>query len=152
MKLTLVSIAPRRTKSKMRAFDDLVAEYVQRSTRFMPILQQAFLSEAAFLEAFQSNTPGRTPAYLVLLDSRGKQLSSEAFAAELGRLRDTGAQSVILAIGPADGWSPAARSRADLLLSFGPMTLPHELARVILAEQVYRALCILAGHPYHSGH
>lgn len=58
----------------------------------------------------------------------------------------------VLAIGPADGWSPEARVRADLVVSFGPMTLPHSLARVVLAEQVYRALTILAGHPYHSGH
>ncbi len=58
----------------------------------------------------------------------------------------------MLAIGPADGWSTAARARAGLLLSFGAITLPHELARVVLAEQIYRALTILAGHPYHSGH
>jgi 23S rRNA (pseudouridine1915-N3)-methyltransferase len=58
----------------------------------------------------------------------------------------------VLAIGPADGWSAEARQRADLLLSLGRMTLPHQLARVVLAEQVYRAFTILAGHPYHSGH
>jgi 23S rRNA (pseudouridine1915-N3)-methyltransferase len=58
----------------------------------------------------------------------------------------------MLAIGPADGWSVAARQRADLLVSFGRLTLPHQLARVVLAEQVYRALTILAGHPYHTGH
>jgi 23S rRNA (pseudouridine1915-N3)-methyltransferase len=58
----------------------------------------------------------------------------------------------VLAIGPADGWSDAARARAGLLLSFGSITLPHQLARVVLAEQIYRALTILAGHPYHSGH
>jgi len=55
-------------------------------------------------------------------------------------------------VGPADGWSAEARNRAQLLLSLGAMTLPHELARVVLAEQVYRACTILAGHPYHSGH
>jgi 23S rRNA (pseudouridine1915-N3)-methyltransferase len=57
-----------------------------------------------------------------------------------------------MAIGPADGWSDTARQRADLLLSLGRITLPHQLARVVLAEQVYRAFTILAGHPYHSGH
>ena len=61
-------------------------------------------------------------------------------------------EHIVLAIGPADGWSAPARARASLLLSFGPITLPHELARVVLAEQLYRALTILAGHPYHSGH
>jgi len=59
---------------------------------------------------------------------------------------------VLFAVGPADGWSAEARNRAQLLLSLGAMTLPHELARVVLAEQVYRACTILAGHPYHSGH
>ena len=58
----------------------------------------------------------------------------------------------MLAIGPPDGWSTAAHSSAKLLLSLGAMTLPHELALVILAEQTYRALTILAGFPYHSGH
>jgi len=59
---------------------------------------------------------------------------------------------LVLAIGPADGWSPAARARADLLLSFGRITLPHELAAVVAAEQLYRALTIRAKHPYHCGH
>jgi 23S rRNA (pseudouridine1915-N3)-methyltransferase len=59
---------------------------------------------------------------------------------------------VVLAIGPADGWSGMARERANLIFSLGRITLPHQLARVVLAEQVYRALTILAGHPYHCGH
>ncbi len=70
----------------------------------------------------------------------------------MGRLRDNGTQTLVLAIGPADGWSDGARARASLLLSFGAITLPHELARAVLAEQIYRALTILAGHPYHCGH
>ena len=61
-------------------------------------------------------------------------------------------QEMVFAVGPANGWSPEALWRAQLKLSFGKMTLPHELARVVLAEQVYRALTILAGHPYHGGH
>ena len=89
---------------------------------------------------------------LILCDSRGEPLSSEELAGRLGRLRDSGTQLIVLAIGPADGWSDAARSRAQLTIGFGRITLPHELARVVLAEQIYRALTILAGHPYHSGH
>jgi 23S rRNA (pseudouridine1915-N3)-methyltransferase len=89
---------------------------------------------------------------LVLLDSRGKLFSSEEFAIWLGRERDAGRQSIVFAIGPPSGWSEEARTRANLLLSLGPMTLPHELARVVLLEQVYRAFTILTGHPYHCGH
>jgi 23S rRNA (pseudouridine1915-N3)-methyltransferase len=88
----------------------------------------------------------------VLLDSRGKAFSSEEFAGWIGRQRDGGSQNLIFAIGPADGWSRTARAQAGLLLSFGPKTLPHELARVVLIEQVYRAFTILANHPYHGGH
>ena len=95
---------------------------------------------------------GRMQPILVMLDSRGKQLTSEEFAAWLGRQRDQGRQSIVFAIGPADGWSEEARKRANLLLSLGPMTLPHELARVVFSEQVYRAFTILSGHPYHTGH
>lgn len=89
---------------------------------------------------------------LVLLEGSGQMLSSAALASWIGRTRDSGAQYIFFCIGPADGWSAAARNRADLLLSFGPMTFPHELAVAMLAEQVYRAFTILAGHPYHSGH
>jgi 23S rRNA (pseudouridine1915-N3)-methyltransferase len=95
---------------------------------------------------------GRTPLVAVLLDSRGKQMSSEVFAAWLGTRRDEGAQHIVFAIGPASGWSDAARGQAKLLLSLGPMTLAHALARLVAAEQLYRAFTILTGHPYHGGH
>jgi 23S rRNA (pseudouridine1915-N3)-methyltransferase len=129
----------------------LLAEYVERCGRYVPCESQVFESELGFLDWLDRQS-GRSPAYAVLLDSRGKQLSSEEFAAHLGRLRDDGVQRLVLAIGPADGWSAGARQRASLLFSLGRITLPHQLARVVLAEQVYRALTILAGHPYHSGH
>ena len=116
-----------------------------------PARPRRYGSEAALL-AWLDRQSARTAPVLILLDSRGKQLSSEEFAAHIGRHRDNGTQTLVLAIGPADGWSAAARARASLLLSFGAITLPHELARVVLAEQIYRALTILAGHPYHSGH
>jgi 23S rRNA (pseudouridine1915-N3)-methyltransferase len=94
----------------------------------------------------------RAPGKLILLDARGRAMSSEQLAAWIGQERDTGTQHLHFAIGPADGWAKESRERADLLLSFGPMTFPHELARVMLAEQLYRAFTILAGHPYHGGH
>lgn len=95
---------------------------------------------------------GRTTALAVMLDSRGRSMTSEAFAAWLGARRDDGAQHIVFAVGPASGWSDAARKRAGLLLSLGPMTLAHTLARLVLAEQIYRAFTILSGHPYHTGH
>ena len=90
-------------------------------------------------------------AVLVLLDERGRTLDSPEFAARLRRWADGGTRDLAFAIGGADGHAPALRDRADLLLSFGPMVWPHMLARVMLAEQLYRAASILSGGPYHRG-
>ncbi|CAN5403625.1 23S rRNA (pseudouridine(1915)-N(3))-methyltransferase RlmH [soil metagenome] len=151
MKITLTAILPKASRTKAEATDRLLADYVARTARYLPCVSQAFDTEAALLD-WLDQQPGRVRAYAVLLDSRGQQFTSEDFAARLGRLRDDGTQRLVLGIGPADGWSARARERADLLFSLGRLTLPHQLARVVLAEQVYRAATILAGHPYHSGH
>jgi len=151
MKIILTAIAPRRARSKSEATDRLLADYIERSSRYLPCEAQIFDDEFAFL-AWLSHQSGRSPVHAILLDSRGQQLSSEEFAGRLGNLRDGGTQRLVLAIGPADGWSSAALEQAGLLFSLGRITLPHQLARVVLAEQVYRGLTILAGHPYHSGH
>jgi 23S rRNA (pseudouridine1915-N3)-methyltransferase len=151
MKITLAAIGSRRSRSKAQATDRLLADYIERAARYVPCDSQLFGTETALLD-WLDRQPGRAPAYAILMDSRGEKLSSDEFASHLGRIRDEGVQRLVLAIGPADGWSPTARQRANLLFSFGRMTLPHQLARVVLAEQVYRALTILAGHPYHSGH
>ena len=86
---------------------------------------------------------------LVVLDERGRSLSSPELAAELARWRDGGRQDAAFLIGGADGLHPELRDRADLAISFGRMVWPHMLARVMLAEQLYRAATILAGLPYH---
>ena len=88
---------------------------------------------------------------IVALDERGKAMTSPAFAAWLGRHRDEGRRHAAFLIGGADGHGEAARAAAALTLSLGAMTLSHGLTRVILAEQLYRATTILAGHPYHRG-
>jgi len=88
-------------------------------------------------------------AILVALDRRGKVLDSEAFAGRLGRWRDESVADVAFLIGGADGHTEALLKRAGLVLSFGTMTWPHLLARAMLAEQIYRAQQLLAGHPYH---
>jgi 23S rRNA (pseudouridine1915-N3)-methyltransferase len=153
MKIKLAAVSPIRSRPKSTPADELASTYLARATRFNGIESEFFSSEAALLAAFDpARHPSRTRPTLILFDRLGTPLSSEQFATRLGTLRDSGAQTVVLAVGPADGWSAQARARANLLISFGPITLPHELARVVLAEQTYRALTILAGHPYHSGH
>lgn len=86
---------------------------------------------------------------LILLDERGKNLSSEELAGRVGLLRDGGRKAVLVAIGGADGHDASLRDQADLMLSFGALTWPHQLVRVMLGEQLYRVTTILAGHPYH---
>lgn len=91
----------------------------------------------------------QTPSKLVLLDETGETPDSEAFAALLGRWRDDGLREARFLIGAADGHSRKERAQADMLLAFGAMTWPHLLARAMLAEQLWRATSIIAGHPYH---
>ena len=91
----------------------------------------------------------QTPYKTVLLDERGKNLSSEELADIIGRWRDDGMREARFVLGAADGHSQQERAEADLLLAFGNATWPHLLARAMLMEQLYRATTILAGHPYH---
>ena len=88
-------------------------------------------------------------AMVVALDGGGKTLSSEAFAACLGRYRDDGISDVAFIIGGADGLDPAIINKADLVLSLGAMTWPHQMVRAMIGEQIYRGQEVLAGHPYH---
>ncbi len=90
-----------------------------------------------------------TPHRTVLLDERGRDLTSREFAAILERWRDEGVREARFVLGAADGHSREERQDADLLLAFGKATWPHLLARAMLAEQLYRATTIVAGHPYH---
>jgi 23S rRNA (pseudouridine1915-N3)-methyltransferase len=157
MLLTLAHVGPKTPKSGPRAsFETLTRLYFDRIHPYIPIQPESFSTEAALLtwlsRPANSGKAARLPAVPVLLDSRGRQFSSSEFAAWLGSRRDQGAQHIVFAIGPADGWSNQARSQANLLLSLGPFTIAHELARLVFAEQLYRACTILAGHPYHSGH
>jgi 23S rRNA (pseudouridine1915-N3)-methyltransferase len=95
--------------------------------------------------------PTITGARRVVLDSRGRNLASDEFAARLASFRDGGADAAVFQIGGADGLPADARKDADLVLAFGAATFPHQLVRILLAEQIYRALTILTGHPYHRG-
>ena len=143
MKLTIAWVG----KTKEPAIAALTAEYVKRISRYVPTDSLEARDEQAVLDRATKDR-----ATLVLLDARGKQMSSEELAAFVGKHQDSGTQRLMLAIGPADGWTEAARAKAAFTLSLGKMTLAHELARVVLLEQVYRAWTILKGHPYHTGH
>jgi 23S rRNA (pseudouridine1915-N3)-methyltransferase len=122
-------------------------EYLRRLRRHAPVEVREVKDEAALLAAL----PPR--ARLVLLDERGAPWSSADLARALGdeELRGAG-RPVAFAVGGADGFSARARARADDVLGFGRITLPHRLARIVLVEQLYRAFSILRGDPYHLGH
>jgi 23S rRNA (pseudouridine1915-N3)-methyltransferase len=90
-------------------------------------------------------------AKLIALDERGKSVASEDFAKQIARLRDDGAQTTAFVIGGADGLDETLRKKANLVIAYGSATFPHQIVRILLAEQVYRAVTILSGHPYHRG-
>jgi 23S rRNA (pseudouridine1915-N3)-methyltransferase len=138
-------------KTKEPAIRALTEEYLKRIARYLPAESHEVAGEPALLQ-LTSKAAGRTAPVLVLLDARGRQFTSEEFAELLRAQQDRGTQNLFFAVGPADGFSDEARHSADLILSFGKMTLAHELARIVLLEQIYRAFTILKGHPYHSGH
>lgn len=138
-------------KTKDPAIQSLTDEYLKRISRYAEVEGLPLPDESALLKMREKSGP--RPAHaIVLLDPRGKQLSSEEFAQFLQNHQDRSSQPLILAVGAADGFSEQARKSAGAVLSLGRMTLAHELARVVLLEQVYRAFTILKGHPYHTGH
>jgi 23S rRNA (pseudouridine1915-N3)-methyltransferase len=146
-------------KTKEPAIQSLTAEYLKRISRYAQVEGVALRDENAVLHmcgrtaVSTGNKIGNSgKSTLVLMDSRGKQFSSEEFAHFVGDYQDRNPLPLVFAIGAADGFSEAARNAAQHVISLGKMTLPHELARVLLLEQLYRAFTILKGHPYHSGH
>jgi 23S rRNA (pseudouridine1915-N3)-methyltransferase len=150
MKVLLSTISSRRSGLSGPSAE-LLELYLERSSRFIPCAHRNFGSEKELL-GYSDELSARTRPALLLTDSKGQQLTSREIASFLGSLQDNGIQQLIFAVGPADGWSAGALSRADKTIAFGRITLPHELAAVVAAEQLYRALTIRAGHPYHSGH
>ncbi|SOC37495.1 23S rRNA (pseudouridine1915-N3)-methyltransferase [Rhizobium subbaraonis] len=141
---------------------DLAARYLDRFAKSGPAigLELGKMVEVAESRAANAQTRKREEAalldkalaadtVLVLLDERGKAIGSEDFAGQIGRWRDDGKREVMIAIGGADGLEPALHARADAVLCLGKMTWPHQLVRILIAEQLYRATTILSGHPYH---
>jgi 23S rRNA (pseudouridine1915-N3)-methyltransferase len=147
LKLTIAWIG----KTKHPAIQSLTDEYLKRLLQYAETEGISLKDEAALLKLCGRDGRG-TRRRLVILDSRGKQLSSEDLAEFIRAHQDRNPAPLVFAIGPADGFSDELRRQTDFTLSLGKMTLAHELARVVLLEQTYRAFTILKGHPYHLGH
>jgi len=128
-------------RAELRAVLD---DYVKRVRRYAATEVVEVRDESAMLKQLDANRA----ATVVLVDAGGKTLNSEEFAKWLGELRDRGTRELIFVCGDADGFPEAVRERARQKLSLGAMTFSHELARVMLAEQLYRAFAILSGSPY----
>lgn len=141
---------------------ELVARYLDRAAKAGPRVGLTGFAVREMAEGRAATAPQRQSEELaalaavipagaatVVLDERGAALSSQAFADFIGRERDAGRASMVMAIGGPDGHDAALRANASLVLSFGAMTWPHQLVRVLLAEQLYRAVTLLSGHPYH---
>lgn len=140
---------------------ELVARYLDRFAKAGPPLGLEFSGVTEIAESRAASSAQRKQeegrallaaaqgAALILLDETGKNFSSEDLASRLAAIRDGGARAALLAIGGADGHDPELRAQAALVLSFGAATWPHQMVRIMLAEQLYRAATILSGHPYH---
>ena len=134
------------------------AEAIGRKTGLSPlsaieVAQAKAATAQARMEAEAKTLLAKLPSSykLICLERGGDQLDSEEFAQALAKFRDGGAQGLAFFIGGADGLGLAAQFKANRVVSLGPITLPHGLARIVLAEQIYRAGTLLTGHPYHRG-
>ncbi|NDR57804.1 23S rRNA (pseudouridine(1915)-N(3))-methyltransferase RlmH [Aliiruegeria sabulilitoris] len=154
MRLHIVAVG--RLRSGPEA--ELISDYRQRAERSGRPLGISSVSVIEIDERKGGSKAGEAAlldkalprgATIVALDERGKLLSSPDFASRIASWRDTGSQDLAFVIGGADGLDPAFVRHADMALSFGKMVWPHMLARVMLSEQIYRAVSILAGAPYH---
>ena len=134
-------------KTKERPIQLLTLEYLKRLSRYVPTESLELATEEALRKQVD-----RSGHLFIALDSAGKQFSSEELAQFVADHQNRGTQALLFAIGPASGWSEDTLRAATTKVSLGRMTLPHELARVVLLEQLYRAYTILKGHPYHLGH
>lgn len=147
MKLTIAWIG----KTKSTAVQSLTDDYLKRLRQYAQVEGVSLRDEAALLK-FRGRDGRGVRQRLVLLDSRGKQLPSEEFARFIGEHQEHNPLPLVFAVGSADGFAADTIHHADFTLSLGKMTLAHELARIVLLEQLYRAFTILKGHPYHLGH
>ncbi len=146
MKLTVAWIG----KTKDPAIQELTDKYLKRLVFYASVEGKSFKDETQLLVSGSRRGSAVTPT-LIALDSRGQQLTSEDLAEFLRKHQDSSAH-LLFAVGGSDGLGEQILQRASFKLSLGKMTFSHELARVVLLEQLYRAFTILKGHPYHTGH
>ena len=144
MKVTIIAIGKCKKNSPEYA---LIEEYKKRSNWEIIIKEKDNSNQKDEAEFLQSSIP--SGAKVVVLDERGENIKSLDFAAKLESWENSSCQNICFLIGGADGHLESTRKRADLLLSFGKMTLPHMLMRAVLSEQIYRAQTIIHHHPYH---
>jgi len=141
---------------------DLAARYLDRFAKAGPAIGLEFLRVVEIVESRAGNAATRKReeaalleksipegAALIALDERGKGLDSQEFADLLGGIRDRGQRDLAIVIGGADGLDPDLRQKAQAILNLGRLTWPHQLVRILIAEQLYRSVTILSGHPYH---
>jgi 23S rRNA (pseudouridine1915-N3)-methyltransferase len=138
-------------KTKSKAIDALTDDFLDRISHYVPVEKLILRSQDEILPKFGASAKGGRST-LVLMDSRGKEFSSEAFAGFLQNYLDRNPLPLVFAIGGADGFEASVKANAEHVISLGKMTLPHEFARIVLLEQIYRAFTIMKGHPYHTGH
>jgi 23S rRNA (pseudouridine1915-N3)-methyltransferase len=158
MRLLILAVGHARSTSEGALCDDFLerAAKMGRNMGFASVtLEEISVSKLretkARMEDEVQRLAARVPdgAHVILLDARGKGMTSDDFAETLGLLRDAGTRDMTFVIGGPDGLAPLPGIRAGRSLAFGPQTWPHLMVRAMLSEQVYRALTILAGHPYH---
>jgi 23S rRNA (pseudouridine1915-N3)-methyltransferase len=158
MRLWIVAVGHGRGASEGALADEYIdrAAKMGRNMGFTSVsVEEVAVSKLretkARMEEEAERLASRVPegAHVVLLDAKGKGMTSEDFAEMLGALRDAGTKDMAFVIGGPDGLAALPGKRSGRSLAFGPQTWPHLLVRAMLAEQVYRALTILAGHPYH---
>jgi 23S rRNA (pseudouridine1915-N3)-methyltransferase len=141
---------------------DLAERYLDRFAKSGPAIGLEFARVIEINESRASNAETRKReeaaqlekylvdgAALILMDERGKSLDSPAFAEAIGKIRDSGKRDLVIAIGGSDGLDPQLYQKASTILCLGALTWPHQLVRILLSEQLYRAVTILSGHPYH---
>lgn len=158
MKVAVIAVG----RMKAGPESDLAKRYFDRFSKAAPPLGLELAGVDEIAEGRAADTAARKAdeaarirqrikpgSVVIALDERGKSLSSEAFATLIAEMRDSGQRDLVLVIGGPDGHDPEFSTSADRLMSFGVQTWPHQLVRIMLAEQLYRAVTILSGHPYH---